>query len=786
MAFPAMGIEAVAKDIESFERGLNRMTNAIINVGKAADGDITYIGKFNAALGNIAVAGFTAAVGMAVTGVTALTGALVKSVDAASEAQQIWAQLESALLSAGTVDSLGQVWGMDMFKDLSMQFRDLAGGSDEMVASIIEMGIRMGTITADQMPKFIQTTLDLAAATGMDAVSAARLLAQAQDDPISALGRFNKLGIKVDKETEKRIKLLVAQGKVEEANALLMDRVGLAVQGRAVAMSETFAGRLSILKERIGDVFEAIGDKLLPILTPLIDKFMEFIDRVAPPLIDFFANKIVPAVKTLVDWLTTLLSLDASQLQNMLPEWVVTLWNDLNTAWDNIVKAWNENLQPALDGLGKWWSENSEDIISAASGIAGELGKIASQAITDGMNLLAEAIGKITSWLTDHKQDIKDGLGAIEKFVVDHGDQIKDFFKVVGAIVLTQLVLDLVGMGAALAIVAAPYIALGLVAAALATIYDVGEKAAKREMTDEDWEKLAPSEQAVASIKAAFDEIGKAISGTADEGTLGYDLNQTGLTWGDQIAKGIKEGILAPMRESTYGTAILNAFGEGIGALDSGLIIGAWTFWSSLALNMSIAMCDEFSKVDWWATFTNWNDIAVSFVTSLISAIATNIINSATTNADTIRASLIYLWDQLGNDLSWIAGPFIKIGEALVQGIIDGLNNKLTSLKNKVTEIINSIPDWVKDLLDIGSPSKVFEKIGENMMMGLEEGTGATGPTQGIKKNIGSVTMPPVINQSSVSRNQTSISEKNILQGASITNNTGFDLDAFSEAVRNA
>lgn len=786
MAFPAMGIEAVAKDIESFERGLNRMTNAITNVGKAADGDITHIGKFNAALGNIAVAGFTAAVGMAVTGITALTGALIKSVDAASEAQQIWAQLESAFISTGQMDPVGKAWNMDLFREWSMQFRDLAGGSDEMVASIIEMGIRMGTITEDQMPAFIQRTLDLAAATGMDAVSAARLLAQAQEDPISALGRLNKLGIKVDKETEKRIKLLVAQGKVEEANALLMDRVGLAVQGRAVAMSETFAGRLSILKERIGDVFEAIGDKLLPILTPLIDKFMEFIDRVAPPLIDFFANKIVPAVKTLVDWLTTLLSLDASQLQNMLPEWVVTLWNDLNTAWDNIVKAWNENLQPALDGLGKWWSENSEDIISAASGIAGELGKIASQAITDGMNLLAEAIGKITSWLTDHKQDIKDGLGAIEKFVVDHGDQIKDFFKVVGAIVLTQLVLDLVGMGAALAIVAAPYIALGLVAAALATIYDVGEKAAKREMTDEDWEKLAPSEQAVASIKAAFDEIGKAISGTADEGTLGYDLNQTGLTWGDQIAKGIKEGILAPMRESTYGTAILNAFGEGIGALDSGLIIGAWTFWSSLALNMSIAMCDEFSKVDWWATFTNWNDIAVSFVTSLISAIATNIINSATTNADTIRASLIYLWDQLGNDLSWIAGPFIKIGEALVQGIIDGLNNKLTSLKNKVTEIINSIPDWVKDLLDIGSPSKVFEKIGENMMMGLEEGTGATGPTQGIKKNIGSVTMPPVINQSSVSRNQTSISEKNILQGASITNNTGFDLDAFSEAVRNA
>ncbi len=834
MAFSEMGIEAVAKGIDSFEGSLDKMKRSIGEVGRAADNDTTYIGNFNAALGDLALVGFATACGIAVAGITAISGALTLAIKEASEAEKIWTKLGAALFATNDSMAQGTLMTVKMAQELAMQFRDLADGSDETIASIIDMAVRMGNITANELPTFIQRTLDLAAATGMDAVSAARLLAQAYEDPISALGRFRKLGIQFTDAEEKQIKTLMAVGKVAEANKIIMDRLGVATGGQAAAASATFSGQLETLKNHIGEVFEEIGNNLLPILTPLIGKFLEFIDRVGPPLINFFTNNIIPAVKTVVDWLTTLLSLDTSQLENMLPDWVVTLWEDLNTAWDGIVKAWNENLQPALDGLAKWWADNSEDIISAASGIAGELGKIASQAITEGMDLLAEAIKNITSWLTDHKQDIKDGLGAIEKFVVDHGDQIKDFFKVVAAISLAQLALDLVSVGVGLAGVAAPYIALGAVAIALATIYDVGEKAAKRNMTDEEWEKLAPSEKAVASIKASFEELGKAITVTADEGTLGGDLNKWGADQGANIGQGIVDGLVKKLWETDWGSAILTAIAAGgqavsgekdtaafepaffaslslsvlnglitelektdwgkaiLDSINKGFVTTAGgetvfdntTFFSNLALNFATQFGTELSKIDWLGTITSFANLGAGIAGAIINAVVLDLINGATDYVELIGAALQYVWDQITNDFDDSA--FQKIGAAIISGLIVGLNSKWADLKKKIDEIISSIPEWVKDMLGIASPSKVFEKIGKNMMLGLELGTDKGAENSTIQKTINSVVMPPVVSNSPMTRNQTVNNEKNILEGATINNNTGFDLGAFAETVRNA
>lgn len=166
---------------------------------------------------------------------------------------------------------------------LATQFKGLAGGTDDTILAIEEMALRMGTISKDQMPTFIQTTLDLAAATGQDAVSAARLLAQAQDDPISALGRFNKMGIKFTEQQKKQIKTLQDSGDTAGAMAIIMDRLGAATGGAAAAQAGTLAGQWEILKNTLGEAGEtamtallpalhALTDNVLPVLVPLIDK----------------------------------------------------------------------------------------------------------------------------------------------------------------------------------------------------------------------------------------------------------------------------------------------------------------------------------------------------------------------------------------------------------------------------------------------------------------------------------------------------------------------------------
>jgi hypothetical protein len=789
MTFPLMGIEAIAKDIDSFERDMGRMKNSIMGVEGGVNTAFPPVQSFFNLLGLLS--GAALAAGAAIG--TSLVGGLTLAIKEASEAERVWALLAAGIDAANGTLAEGTQFTIEQAQALAMQFRDLAGGSDEAIASIIDMAVRMGNITADQMPKFIQTTLDLAAATGMDAAAAARLLAQAQEDPISTLTRFRKLGIQFTKDQEAQIKELIKSGKVAEAFALIMDRVGEATGGKAAAMAETFSEKLEILKNHIGETFEEIGNKLLPILTPLADKLLELADKVGPQLIAFFEQNLLPAIQTIVGWLNTFLGMDFSNLQTMLPEWVVNLWEDLNTAWNNIVTGWNENLKPALEKLAEWWDQNGSAISTAASGIGGALLKIASDAIVDGFKALGEGIEKGLGWITEHKQEIIDGLDSIHGWIETNGDTIKRWMEAIAVISLAALAVDLMGVAAGVAAVAAPYVAFAAVAVAMGTIYDIGEKLAKRDMTDADWQKLAPSEQAAKSIAAAWQEIGKSISGDADS-EIGQSLNATGRDWGNQIFQGIKDSILDPIWGSNLGSAILTSMGVGLNATQTdGILVGAATFWANLAINIVQGISNSLVTADWSAfgssILTGISasiNIGAEISNAIVQAMFTDFINNATLYADLIVQALIYLFSQVKNSAANSMNDMVAIGKSMIDGIIKGIKEKINDLIAAVTEALSKIPQAAKDLLGIASPSKLFEGIGENVMKGFAGGMEDSGkePVKAMKDIIANVSAPPAIGPAGMNRTSNVTNEKNILEGANIYNNTEFDIQAFAEVVR--
>lgn len=66
-----------------------------------------------------------------------------------------------------------------------------------------------------------------------------------------------------------------------------------------------------------------------------------------------------------------------------------------------------------------------------------------------------------------------------------------------------------------------------------------------------------------------------------------------------------------------------------------------------------------------------------------------------------------------------------KLGEAgiqLLNGLIQGLRDALTSAKDAIVEIFGGIIDWVKELFGIHSPSTVFAGIGDFLLQGLCQG----------------------------------------------------------------
>ena len=282
------------------------------------------IGGVGDALGEMATGALRYLGELAVQGFGELTSALGEFVTDAMAAQQQQARLNALLKSAGAESG----FTASVVDALATQFKDLAGGSDEAVKAIEEMGIRMGTISADQMPSFIQTTLDLAAATGTDATNAARLLAQAYDDPASALSRFNKMGIRFDTELQDQIKNLIKAGKTGEAYNLMLGRLGDATAGAASAQADTFAGKLGIMQEHLADAGKAIGEALLPALSTLFDQY------IAPniPKVEAFAQSIanfitgLPNLGEVVDTIITLFQQIGPALEaGTLDYWVQSL-----------------------------------------------------------------------------------------------------------------------------------------------------------------------------------------------------------------------------------------------------------------------------------------------------------------------------------------------------------------------------------------------------------------------------------------------------------------------------
>ncbi len=74
-------------------------------------------------------------------------------------------------------------------------------------------------------------------------------------------------------------------------------------------------------------------------------------------------------------------------------------------------------------------------------------------------------------------------------------------------------------------------------------------------------------------------------------------------------------------------------------------------------------------------------------------------------------------------DINWK-----QLGVDIIQGIIDGFVSLKDTLIQKVTDMANLIPQWMKDLLAIGSPSKVMMDIGKDVMLGLVVGMQKTAP----------------------------------------------------------
>lgn len=201
-----------------------------------------------------------------------VTGAMMEFgksiVSEAVEAQNVQAQL------AAVLESTGQAAGVSagMANALADAFSKSTRFSDEAILSGENILLTFTKIGSNVFPATTKTMLNMSQALGQDLKGSAIQLGKALNDPVQGITALRRVGVNFSDAQERVIKQLVATGKLEEAQKLILAELETEFGGSAEAAGKTFAGQLDILKNRLSNVKEALGGLALEKLSGLMDR----------------------------------------------------------------------------------------------------------------------------------------------------------------------------------------------------------------------------------------------------------------------------------------------------------------------------------------------------------------------------------------------------------------------------------------------------------------------------------------------------------------------------------
>lgn len=433
-------------------KGIDQASGVVEGVGGALSG-----------LGSIAGGVLAGGLALGAAGLAGLAAGGAIALSAAMENEQAQSRLAQVLRSTGGAAGLTQ----DAANALAGEFAHLAGGSDDAILAIETIGLRAGTIAADQFPTFIQTSLDLGQVMG-STEAAAILLARAGDDIGAAIGKAEKAGILFTDAQREQMIALQESGDAAGAMELFMGRLAEATGGAALANSQTLTGQIELFKGQLGEAAETVGTAFLPLATQL------FQGVIAPaiPIVTSLAGTFATFVQTLMSGdtagalaglrtglesvfgpeVTTFVTNLVAQIGSFITT-VVTNWPQIQATIESVWTAVQPVLQTAGDFIvntliplfqqGVAWVQTNWPTIQAK--IEEVMVQVQSVINTIMGEVIPFAIAKFTeikAWVDENwpliqatidtvvhtiQSIIETVVGGITAFWTEHGDMIKVF-----------------------------------------------------------------------------------------------------------------------------------------------------------------------------------------------------------------------------------------------------------------------------------------------------------------------------------------------------------------------
>ena len=192
-------------------------------------------------------------VGKAITASIAgisIGGAMAAIIRNTIDAEKAQAQLAAVLNSTGNAAGFSQQRLNEMGAALAqVSTFSIDGITDAQTTLLAFTGI-----VGEQLPKALQSAMDMSTRTGMSLRQAAETIGRALDVPSQGLSALSRQGFRFTEDQKKLAQELEATGRAAEAQQIVLDALKESYGGAAEAAVNTYGGAMQQLKNTINDL----------------------------------------------------------------------------------------------------------------------------------------------------------------------------------------------------------------------------------------------------------------------------------------------------------------------------------------------------------------------------------------------------------------------------------------------------------------------------------------------------------------------------------------------------
>jgi len=316
------------------------------------------IGDFKSSIGNYQTAftglGDLVTGGLITGGITAIAGALVSfgaaSFNAFSESEKALTKVNTAIKQTGGVAGFtAEQLAAEAERLMSLTTFD----DDQILNDVTAQLLTFTNITGEAFTKAQEAALNLNTVLGGDLQGNAIQLGKALENPVKGVTALSKAGVTFTDVQKEQIKGLQEQGKLQEAQAIILDEINAKYGEQAKAIANTPTGKIAQMKNLWGELQEQIGagiagavGKIIPLVSTLITTFQQGINLMVEAITPFW-NILKELFNSIFE------GADGTNLLAGYMDWLGRVWRALFSILTTLIS-------PIVD-IVKWFRETSKE-----------------------------------------------------------------------------------------------------------------------------------------------------------------------------------------------------------------------------------------------------------------------------------------------------------------------------------------------------------------------------------------------------------------------------------------